>query len=299
MGGTRWLTVAGGKMTPDLLETAIRDAQYELADTLPPRVFGFMDLDERQEWEDTAWLAEMLADDDRGPTPPEARLSEWLLEEAPRLRERLLAKAYSGSRISHDALCYAAERLTAINKPLPAWLQRYVVVAAREGRKHPKRGRPSDENSKRDGAIMWTALVVTLRYNLRPTRNVASTTASACSVVETALKRLSIVMTEANVNKIWLSGDGPRLLAAERDLARSLGPDLSILKRPFKWCSSTVPGRLECWEPYPGCYHREEGYCYRSRPECGSSSACPVSSAKPKAHVASLEMAANFVLKSE
>jgi hypothetical protein len=122
------------------------------------------------------------------------------------VREALVAEALHGSRLAHDALCYAAMRVLAIGDPLPNWLGRYVVLIAAEGKPTAKRGRRPKTKALRDTAIASVAHKISKNYGLyglKPTRNIASEAESACSIVTEALKRHGIKLKEASVNAIW------------------------------------------------------------------------------------------------
>ena len=108
---------------------------------------------------------------------------------------------HSGTGLAHEALCHAATVLINRDEDLPPWLGQYLVFVATG--KPSKRGRRPKGTSARDLAIASVADEISRRYSLFPTRNVATTTESGCSIVVEALKRLDIEMSESNVNDIW------------------------------------------------------------------------------------------------
>ena len=123
------------------------------------------------------------------------------------VREALVTEANHGSRLAHDALCYAATVLIKRGKDLPPWLGRYFVSVAAEDKVPSRRGRKPQTNSLRDTAIAWTVGKIAMSYGLKPTRSPATkekgTIESGCSVVQKALAGLGIDMKEENVNAIW------------------------------------------------------------------------------------------------
>jgi hypothetical protein len=134
----------------------------------------------------------------------------------------LIGRALSGSRSAQAALCYIAEELP--SGDWPRWLQEYVVDALRYGPSPARRGRRR-ANSRRDQVITWVTLVVAERYGLKPVRNNAAARdpegvdaqkASACSIVDAALRANNVHMSEENVNRIWSEGKGRVLLNEER-----------------------------------------------------------------------------------
>jgi hypothetical protein len=101
--------------------------------------------------------------------------------------EGQVSEALNGSRRAHDDLCELAERMTSDGRPLPLWLQKYVVFAAAKGRQPAKRGRKVENyNTCRGAAITWATYVVVLRHDLQPTRNPATSVESGCSIIAKA-----------------------------------------------------------------------------------------------------------------
>jgi hypothetical protein len=104
-----------------------------------------------------------------------------------------------------DLLCDFAETLIEEGKTVPLWLQEYLVGAAR-GRRNilrRPRGRDPYANVDRDNEIVRMVQIVAEVFRLRPTRNAATTTECACSIVAKALKRIEFDMSEANVAALW------------------------------------------------------------------------------------------------
>ncbi len=65
------------------------------------------------------------------------------------------------------------------------------------------RGRPAHTNETRNFRIGWAVIAAQRNYGLRPTRNVASDTDSACSIVQKALETRGLALSESAVEKIW------------------------------------------------------------------------------------------------
>lgn len=116
----------------------------------------------------------------------------------------LVSLARSGHAAAHTSLCAMANFLTGIDDPLPLWLQDYVLFAAQVGEGRRERGRDAQENFLRDAAIGQAVAMVTDAFDLRPTRNAATSAECGCSIVAEALARhFNVHMTEANVVSIW------------------------------------------------------------------------------------------------
>ena len=116
----------------------------------------------------------------------------------------LATLAQLGWQPAHDLLCDMVAFLTAIGDPLPVWLQEYAVIAMRAGPVPARRGQHPLNNFVRDLAISALVQSAANAYRLRPTRNPAKTTKEfGCSIVQKALERLGIYMTETNVVHIW------------------------------------------------------------------------------------------------
>jgi hypothetical protein len=197
-------------MTEAEIEAAIKDACELL---LPVVAYGDLG-----EWGSYYWPARMLIDGD------------YPLDDANERRDWLISEALAGSRFAHDALCRVACELTEVDEPLPPWLQRYVVRAAKEGKARAARGRRLRDNLERDKQIAHAAFVIAVRYSLHPTRNVATAdcaaTESGCSIVVKAFERLGTALTESAVNRIWNAGGGPELLKREQAMTTAFGPNL-------------------------------------------------------------------------
>ena len=119
-------------------------------------------------------------------------------------RDHLISEAMLGDPYRRDILCDFANALTADSKPLPLWLQEYVVFAARHNGhgSHRKRGRDPYVNRHRNDRIA-TAVNLLADDGFCPTRNTVTTTECGCSIVAKALERIGIHMSEANVAAIW------------------------------------------------------------------------------------------------
>ena len=113
-----------------------------------------------------------------------------------------------GDPYSRDILCDFASALTTYGKPPPLWLQKYLVSAVRyAGRPRRERGRDPYASSHRNLTIA-TAIYMLVEFDgYRPTRNTATTTECASSIVAKALERIGINMSEANVVAIWRAVD--------------------------------------------------------------------------------------------
>jgi hypothetical protein len=170
-------------MTEQEIEAAISDAYHELAECMPPQALGC-----DHEQTDLGWFAKCALSDTHD------KRHNWLV-----------SRALSGSRHTHDVLCDIACELTWADKPMPLWLQRYIVRAARNGGGRAERGRDPRTNLVRDQVIAWAVHFISRRYNLNPTRNAATDIECGCSIVAEALRRpkLHIEMKEATIAAIW------------------------------------------------------------------------------------------------
>ena len=110
-----------------------------------------------------------------------------------------------------ELLCDFADALTTEEKPLPLWLQEYLVgVAREEGSIRRKRGRDMYANVDRDNDIAMVVSNTVEVFDLRPTRNAATTTECGCSIVAKALRGIGVEMSEANIAAIWRAAFRPR-----------------------------------------------------------------------------------------
>jgi hypothetical protein len=166
-----------------------------------------------------SWLPVIDEDDELGLICTEVWLSTrlncparqiWGLSEP----DWIIGRALSGCRSAQSTLCYIAEHLP--SGDWPRWLQEYVVDALRYGLTPAKRGRRR-VNSGRDQVITWATLAVTERYGLKPgssraaarnPKTVGAQKASACSIVNTALRAINIHMGVDNVARLWSEGKG-------------------------------------------------------------------------------------------
>jgi hypothetical protein len=103
-----------------------------------------------------------------------------------------------------DLLCDFAEALIEEEKPVPLWLQEYLVGAARSYKYTiRRRGRDPYAHVERDNEIVKVVERVADLFGLRVTRNAATQTECACSIVAKALKRMGFDMSEATVAALW------------------------------------------------------------------------------------------------
>ena len=118
-------------------------------------------------------------------------------------RERLIDKARKGDRVATKLLCDAAAEFIEEGKQLPQGLRAYIVEVLRKPDDTPKkRGQDPFANYPRNFDIACTiANVVSMGF--KATRNQATEAESACSIVQQALERVGVHMSEANVEKIW------------------------------------------------------------------------------------------------
>jgi hypothetical protein len=106
-----------------------------------------------------------------------------------------------------DHLQMHAEYLITLGKPLPVWLQKYLLWRVKENRQFVapskrKRGRDPYENLIRDTAIATAAKMAISIVGCRLTRS-REDRVSACSIVVSALKGLGIhFITEASAAQI-------------------------------------------------------------------------------------------------
>ncbi len=118
--------------------------------------------------------------------------------------KRLIDKARNGDYVAKQLLCEIAAWFLETARELPERLREYIVevLRAEAGDRPQKRGRDPYANHPRNFNIACTILNVT-SLGFKATRNRATESESACSVVVQALERLGIHMSEANVEKIW------------------------------------------------------------------------------------------------
>jgi hypothetical protein len=123
-------------------------------------------------------------------------------------RDYLTSEAKLGNPYFRDILFDFASCLTTYGKPLPLWLQDYVVWAAKHGgRSRRQRGRDPYATEHRNQTIASAVLALVEDYGYRPTRNTATTTECGCSIVAKALEDIGIHMSEGNVVAIWWAFD--------------------------------------------------------------------------------------------
>ena len=67
----------------------------------------------------------------------------------------------------------------------------------------PARGRSADDNRWRNVCIVWYLIPPLLRAGFSATRNEATETESACSIVSQALQEIGIQLRERGIEEIW------------------------------------------------------------------------------------------------
>jgi hypothetical protein len=118
---------------------------------------------------------------------------------------RLIAKAQDGDQIAHNVLCWVASRFVESGCAFPTQLRAYIAgTLYSQSRKAPRRGRGRDPyaNYIRDDDVTRVVRKV-VELGFRPTRNRATETESACSIVAQALAKLGIHLSVPAVEKIW------------------------------------------------------------------------------------------------
>lgn len=118
---------------------------------------------------------------------------------------RLIGRARKGNQVAKQLLCELAADHLETNRDLPPALKEFLieVLRAKDHDRQRKRGLDPFANHPRNFDIACTILNVASLRGFKATRNRATETDSACSVVVQALARLGIHMSEANVEKIW------------------------------------------------------------------------------------------------
>jgi hypothetical protein len=82
----------------------------------------------------------------------------------------------------------------------------------------PARGRSADDNRWRNAWIVGYLIPLLLRAEFPPTRNEATETESACSIVSQALATIEIELGEKHIAKIWAGSPLRDILGAQRDI---------------------------------------------------------------------------------
>jgi hypothetical protein len=99
---------------------------------------------------------------------------------------------------------YACRRLSGDMKPPPV---------------KPARGRSADDNQWRNVCIVGYLIPPLLRAEFSPTRNEATESESACSIVSKALAKIGIKLGEKAIAKIWARYPSLHdILGAQRDI---------------------------------------------------------------------------------
>jgi hypothetical protein len=111
--------------------------------------------------------------------------------------------ARGGDPTSHEVLCYAAfVMLKATGGIADGVLRDYVCGWLMLGAPRRRKGRSAKENKWRDACIQgW--LIPPLLPEFPATRNDATETPSACSIVSEALNRIGIELSEKRVANVW------------------------------------------------------------------------------------------------
>ncbi len=127
----------------------------------------------------------------------------------------VITAARSGDSIAHDALCEIAEHLLKFDDPIPPALVRYLLDGARRTPTR-KAGRRRGENVIRDNLI-WRAVEIATRAGLPRTRNPATVSDSACSIVAQALGDAGGPHLSADaISKAWERVEKARTAAGYR-----------------------------------------------------------------------------------
>ena len=129
---------------------------------------------------------------------PSARTDEWIAN--------LVSIAKDGG--DDAGIRQIAAHMMSKGHELPVSLREYVIEVLRAptaAKKNPAKPGPDARSlAVRDTVIRQTVAWIARRYDLKPTRNVATdTAASSCSVVSEALSRIGIHLSEGAVAKIW------------------------------------------------------------------------------------------------
>lgn len=117
----------------------------------------------------------------------------------------VIARARDGDALAKSLLLEIAAVYVASGCVMPERLRDYIVEKLQtETSSGPeRRGRPPHVNEARNFHISMAINAAARKYELRPTRNRASETESACSIVTQALERRGAHFSESAVEKIW------------------------------------------------------------------------------------------------
>jgi hypothetical protein len=118
--------------------------------------------------------------------------------------DALIRRARSGDFVAADAACEIATQFIEDGLVLPDGLREYIIDVLLKQLPMPKKkpGRTPYANYARDFRIACTIRHV-MDLGFRPTKNRATKTESACSIVKGALERLGIYLSEPGIEKIW------------------------------------------------------------------------------------------------
>ena len=120
----------------------------------------------------------------------------------PTKAEPIINAAAAGDQLARKAVHTAAKWFVENGEPLPDVLRRYVVDLLLVTRGGPgRRGRKPHQNFLRDYLIRHAVRAV-CEYGFAETRNPATSTPSACSIVAEVLAENGVHMTERNVEEI-------------------------------------------------------------------------------------------------
>jgi hypothetical protein len=112
-------------------------------------------------------------------------------------------RARGGDEQSHRVLLEVAASRVKRDLPLGNPLTEYAVEFLREQKKPKPRGPKRSNYMDRDLVITVTIWKIGVKWGFSPTRNPATDSPSAISIVQKALKEVGFPMTEAAITKIW------------------------------------------------------------------------------------------------
>jgi len=124
---------------------------------------------------------------------------------------RLIARAATGDQVAHGVLCFVAARFVESGCSFPPNLREYIAGALLSQSKEPpqrRRGRDPYANYSRDRDVARVVKEI-MNLGFRPTRNRATESESACSIVSRALNELAtelnldIGLSDVAIEKIW------------------------------------------------------------------------------------------------
>jgi len=117
--------------------------------------------------------------------------------------DTMITLAEAGWHNAHEAVCNGADSMIMNNEPMPDRLRAYIIGLAREGKPRPsKPGKNAFDNFGRNICIV-VAIKRLVEMGLSATRNEASESPSACSIVAEVYARFGVHMSERAVEKVW------------------------------------------------------------------------------------------------